>query len=31
MQMMGVMAEFQRNIIVKYVKMGMKQRGRNGK
>lgn len=31
MQMMGVMAEFQRNIIVENVKMGMKQRARNGK
>ncbi|TDF88857.1 recombinase family protein [Paenibacillus piri] len=31
MQMMGVMAEYQRNIIVENVKMGMKQRARNGK
>lgn len=31
MQMMVVMAEFQRNIIVENVKMGMKQRARNGK
>ncbi|MHA6481648.1 recombinase family protein [Paenibacillus sp. strain BS8-2] len=31
MQMMGVMAEYQRNIIVENVQMGMKQRARNGK
>ncbi|RAV00163.1 recombinase family protein [Paenibacillus sp. YN15] len=31
MQMMGVMAEYQRNVIVENVKMGMKQRAKNGK
>jgi site-specific DNA recombinase len=30
-QMFGVIAEFQRNTIVENVKMGMKQRARNGK
>jgi site-specific DNA recombinase len=30
-QMLGVIAEFQRNTIVENVKMGMKQRARNGK